>query len=330
MKLSPQARRAFTLVELLVVIAIIGVMVGLLLPAVQAAREAARRMSCSNNMKQVGLALHNYHSAFNQFPYSVGLSGSFTSGTAAPGPGRARNHRGWISMLPFLEQQSLFDMADLNYATGAYVVAPNTIGGPRPGEAGNPNDVVVSTLVQTFLCPSDPNAPEYSSATSPNYSISNGTTTRLGAHTNYDFSTSRQYQQEDNWGQLSTTTRRMFGQNDNSKMRDLTDGSTNTVAVCETIRGTAHNGVSPAWGYARWVGNGIDFAYSSGINWTYHATNVISRAKLAQWGTPGSLHPGGAQITLADASVRFISETVETTIRVRLANIGDGQPVPEF
>jgi len=326
---SFQGRKAFTLVELLVVIAIIGVMVGLLLPAVQAAREAARRMSCSNNMKQLGLGLHNYHSTFNRFPYSVGLSGSITVGTAIPGAGRARNQRGWLAILPFIEQQSLYDLADLKLATGAYVVAPNTVGGPLPGAVGNPNDVVVSTPVETFLCPSDPNETNYNTAGSTNYSIAVGSTTRLGAHTNYDFSSPRISSTDTNWGQR-TGNRHMFGMNDNSRIRDLIDGTSNTVAVCETIRGTAHNGVSPAWGYSRWVGNGIDLTYAAGINDTFHPVNVNTRSRLREWGTAGSLHPGGAQFVLGDASVRFISESTDLVTLQRLSWIADGQVLGEF
>lgn len=149
-------RSGFTLVELLVVIAIIGVMVGLLLPAVQAAREAARRMSCGNNMKQLGLALHNYHDTHQKMVYAALQSGSITVGTAVPGAGRVLNHKGWLSVLPFIEQAPLFDLHDSRLASGAYVRGANTISGPRPGEPGNVNDVVVSSIISAFLCPSDP------------------------------------------------------------------------------------------------------------------------------------------------------------------------------
>ncbi len=331
-----RSRYAFTLVELLVVIAIIGVLVGLLLPAVQAAREAARRMSCSNNLKQVGLALHNYHDTFNKFPYSVMNSGSITSGSASPAPGQTRNHRGWLLVLPFIEQQNLQDQLDLGLATGAYTRGSNTIDGPLPGEPGNANDLVVSTPVETFLCPSDPNPTNYTSTGSSNYSISPGTTTLRGAFTNYDFSIQRTSSSDSNWSDEPFTTRRMFGHNDSSKFRDIVDGTSNTVAVCETLRAT-FNGTSQTWGYAKWVGHGVDLTYSRGINfhlccgWDSPPFERAWRAsQLGDWSSAGSMHPGGAQVTFADGSVHFISETTDLVVLRQLAYIADGEPLGEY
>ncbi|WP_372719062.1 DUF1559 domain-containing protein [Novipirellula sp.] len=334
----PQRRQAFTLVELLVVIAIIGVLVGLLLPAVQAAREAARRMSCSNNMKQIGLGLHNYHSAFNKFPYSAAQAGSITSGTAIPGQTKIRNHRGWMGVLPYIEQQNLYEEMDTSASTGAYVrdSGQSTLSGPKPGEPGNANDVVISTAVQSFLCPSDPNPTHYATTSSTSYSISPGTTSLEGAYTNYEFSIRRTSSTAAKWSQDDLLTRRMFGMDDSSRMRDILDGTSNTVAVCETLRGV-HDGVPQTWGYTKWVGNGVDLAYSLGINnllccaWDsvpFQRTRQASR--LSAWSTAGSVHPGGAQFTLADGSVRFISESTEISILQHLAYIGDGEVIEEF
>ncbi len=327
----------FTLVELLVVIAIIGVLVGLLLPAVQAAREAARRMSCGNNMKQLGLALHNYHDTHQKMVYAVLQSGSVETGTAMPGAGRVMNHKGWLSVLPFIEQQALFDMFDSRLATGAYSRGSNSVAGPRPGEPGNANDVVVSTILNSFLCPSDPNPESYASTGSAHYSISPGTTTLQGSLTNYDFSVSRRSSSTPRWSADNANSRRMFGHNDSSRFRDLLDGTSNTVMIVETIR-LYHDGVTPSWGHVRWVGDGIDLAYGPGINFLgpccgWDATpnaRPMTRNRLAGWGSPGSLHPGGCQITMADGSVRFVSETVDRITRERLAQIGDGQPLGEF
>ncbi len=101
------SRRGFTLVELLVVIAIIGVLVGLLLPAVQAAREAARRMSCGNNFKQIGLAIHNYHSAFKQLPRHQG--GTWTDGNTPTDMNNLMSLSMFVGLMPFLEQQAIWE-----------------------------------------------------------------------------------------------------------------------------------------------------------------------------------------------------------------------------
>ncbi|TWU26592.1 Type II secretion system protein G precursor [Novipirellula galeiformis] len=336
--MSRRSKRGFTLVELLVVIAIIGVLVGLLLPAVQAAREAARRMSCSNNMKQIGLALHNYHSAFKKFPYSAAGFGSMTSGSAVAGLTKVRNHRGWIGLLPYIEQQALYDQTDLSLATGAYErdTSKSTISGPKPGEPGNANDIVVSTVVEAFMCPSDTNPTNYTTTSSPHYSISPGTTTLQGAFTNYDFSVRRASESTPKWSEDSMTSRRMFGIDDWSRMRDLTDGTSNTIAVAETLRSVI-NGVAQTWGYAKWVGSGVDSAWARGINdnaccgWDSPPNSRAQLpSRLGEWSTSGSLHPGGAQFTLADGSVRFLSDSTESTIMLRLGYIADGQVLGEF
>jgi prepilin-type N-terminal cleavage/methylation domain-containing protein len=332
-------RAGFTLVELLVVIAIIGILIALLLPAVQAAREAARRSQCANNMKQLGLALHNYHDAHKVFPYAVSGGGSFTGGSAAPASGRVLNHKGWLLLLPFFEQQALHDQVDFAVATGAYDRGgKGLVGGLAPGAAGNTNDVISGTSVAAFLCPSDGvNPTHYSTTSSPEYSISPGTTTQEGAYTNYDFSVRRVSSSANTWESDSFYTRRMFGPESSSQFRDLLDGSSNVVAVCETLRST-WNGVSQTWAYAKWVGNGVDLAYPYGINFNLCCSwdsppfqrTPVYRHRLGDWSTAGSMHPGGAQFTLGDGSVQFISETTDQAVLNRLAYIGDGEPVGQY
>jgi prepilin-type N-terminal cleavage/methylation domain-containing protein len=336
-----RSRHGFTLIELLVVIAIIAILIALLLPAVQQAREAARRTTCRNNLKQIGIALHNYHDAHQVFPYSVAWSRSCTSGNASVTPrGRSLNHRGWLLLLPFMDQAPLYNQFDFNLgaATAREAGGPPPLG-PAPGEPGNANDLVVSTKVPMFLCPSDDGPEQMTTAGDANYSIAVGSTSLLGAFTNYEFSVRRSSSSCNVWSlEANSTDRRAFGFDACSGIRDLRDGSSNTVLVAETTRRVWNGTYGATWGYSKWVGMGVDLAYPWGINfWNCcgwdsppMARTPVLVGRLGDWGTVGSLHTGGAHVLLGDGAVRFISENIDATTRNRLAFINDGQPVGEF
>jgi len=206
------ARHGFTLVELLVVIAIIGVMVGLLLPAVQAAREAARRMSCSNNLKQLALATHNYESTFKMIPAMMG------SNTYSP---QAR-------ILPFIEQAAMADQIDFSVPL---ILPPLWRGIYNPAVRA-----LVSQPISTFQCPSEAGIPMFAinfadgttgQTAGNNYMFSNGN----GVGTNYD----------DRF-----RTNGMVFENSWTRFRDVTDGTSNTVLMAETVLGDQVIGPSPS------------------------------------------------------------------------------------
>ncbi|SIO10229.1 prepilin-type N-terminal cleavage/methylation domain-containing protein/prepilin-type processing-associated H-X9-DG domain-containing protein [Singulisphaera sp. GP187] len=196
-----QSRCGFTVIELLVVIAIIGLLTALLLPAVQAAREASRRAQCINNLKQLGLAMHGYHAAMNVFPPGM---------TKAPfgGPGDYRAWNGWSAisqMLPGLERADLFNAA--NFSWNPDQAGPNNTGlGPVV------NRTVVATLVGTLLCPSDP----FTGASRMcSYHASLGTTTIRNPK----------------------ETTGLFARYTCYSMAHCTDGASNTIAFSEAIVG---------------------------------------------------------------------------------------------
>lgn len=339
MKLNSR-NNGFTLVELLVVIAIIGILVGLLLPAVQAAREAARRMQCSNNLKQIGLAILNYESAYRAFPM-----GSDSTGFSA----QAR-------LLPFMEQANLHDLID--YRLKPYLGSgPNTF--PNPALVD-----VYPKVIPSYLCPSDPaptilstvvNNQTYTFA-GINYMISNGS----GTGTNYD----------DRF-----PTDGVVFVNSRVRMGDVTDGTSNTVIASETVRGggndltlplgtlpnfqyqymlNASSGISPSgpasggytgssagWpggtvmdpdlgpvvaGHNNWRGGGA--GSGRGYSWVRSLTaNVTTNGYNppnsripdvtmhgAGYFGPRSYHTGGAIALRGDGSVSMLSNSVDTTL----------------
>ncbi|AMV19747.1 DUF1559 domain-containing protein [Planctomyces sp. SH-PL14] len=324
----------FTLIELLVVIAIIAVLVAILLPAVQQAREAARRSQCQNNLKQLGIALHSYHETHFIFPFSSMNPGSCIS-VAAPNTVNSpvRNARGWTMLLPYIDQGALYNQYDHSSPASNHV----RTGSPAvlTGTAVGTNDKVVSVSLPAFLCPSDPGDRFYRSTTSADYSIasSGANAAYLGAKTSYEFNVVGTSSNCTDWMNVASTSRRMFGINSSARIGDVKDGMSNSVAVCETTL-DIRDGVTGTWGYAKWVGQGVDLARAANINnwdccaWTPPITQIPLR--LGTWSAPGSVHAGGMNVLMGDGAVRFLTENLDNTARGRLGTISDGQLLGDF
>ena len=332
--MNSRGKRGFTLVELLVVIAIIGILIALLLPAVQAAREAARRSHCTNNIKQLGLALHNYHSAHNCFP-----PGGVSYGHAwGPGPNdpSIHNANGLVLMLPFAEMKPLYDQFNHRFAVCDYL---RNNGSGVLADGGNkatyvlPNAQLTTQVLPIFTCPSDNGDPLLYDW--DGYRPYPGL---RGAKTNYDFSQSANYNGVFNswrdygngWGPWSW--RRLFGENSRSGFKDMVDGSSNTVAMAERLHNVV-DGQCAAWGYRGWatsldIGNPAYNGRSPINNWDCGGIRgcwwpgaVDEPGTLAEWNYPGSMHPGGCNVLLGDGSVRFVSETTAMEILGAIASI---------
>jgi len=321
-------RRAFTLIELLVVIAIIAILVALLLPAVQQAREAARRAECKSKLKQIGIALHNYHDVHSVFPpgdinpnRSCGVTRSCGTGVnAVPPGGQVKNHTVHIMLLPYVDQASLYEELDLDIATGPAAHSLNTLGiagGTAPGTPIPGNSALIATVIPGFLCPSDPSGNVPVSVGDANHYHTGGpvgTTNYLpcGGRRGWGDSQSFSYGFTRTWNSwmpdgsdtlvLDTGT---FGHNGAARIAQITDGSSNTVAFGEA-RQDASNGNNSftdrpgiesshraAWGAYTWVSNFIHVEPQRDANHNNHARYHINgpRDIIGRPGASGGTYP---------------------------------------
>jgi prepilin-type N-terminal cleavage/methylation domain-containing protein len=307
-------RRAFTLIELLVVIAIIAVLIALLLPAVQQAREAARRSQCKNNLKQIGLAQHNYHDTYKMFTPSAVNPGTVGAASFVP-PGQVRNFTGYLYMLPGLDQAPLFGQINFNVATGK--ADWNGVGG------GADQTVLANIKLPVLQCPSDPDFDNPHNYPSQNmYTITGAQRVSYGfvaETTEYDGMAGYKP-----WPQNTNLTRAAFGFNGGSNLRDFRDGSSNTFLLIETPLQKEVDAFGPflqAWTHTHFI-----IPSGFGINrWSV----LTPRRLVYAWGA-GSAHTGGCQAVMGDGSVRFISENINSNTVIALVSVGGGEIVGDF
>lgn len=311
-KIRIKPTRGFTLIELLVVIAIIAILIALLLPAVQQAREAARRSQCKNNMKQIGLAMHNYHDAYNTFPPGYITKTPCSSATVWSGCNQGElGVYGWgASVLPYIDQAPLYNILNMGSVTLDQNLANATV------------RQALQSPIPVFLCPSDPgpNLNDYTSASNNyNFNVTDGTNAYQIARSDYvmmanawDSTTppvyATQYGPAHGVGYANSSVR----------FRDITDGSSNTILVGErayvykgankiggaNVIGFSGSNNTQSSSYAR-KGNGMAV-----IGLTYNGINAVAGAEHDVRGF-SSNHVGGAHFVFCDGSVHFLSENID-------------------
>ncbi len=302
-------RTAFTLIELLVVIAVIGILVGLLLPAVQAAREAARRMSCSNNLKQLVLGMHNYESVYKQLPPG------YLHKPGPIGPLQEANHMGfsWGSMiLPQLEQPGLFDQFDFDRPIFDLV-----------------NLAARETPLATFLCPSD----IYSDRS---YVIRDDTVTPVERYAAASYAA--------NWGPSTPSVNLddkplesagVFYRNSRMRFRDILDGLSNTLALGERTNGPLPLSTPSPGGHTK-----FETAWSAAVRdvddvWDDHGHMVLFETQFLPNEIDGddkglsAPHAGLCQFAICDGSVQAISDQIDEVVYNALATRGGKEVTKE-
>ena len=305
-------RQAFTLVELLVVIAIIGILIAMLLPAVQAAREAARRMQCAGNFKQVGIALHNYHSALNHFPPGVTWDWSVS-------------YYGWswsVYILPYLEQDIL--EASINFDVTVYA---NT--GSRE---------IAAHSIDVYNCPSDPKAGTWCE-------WSGGFNQGPGVNDDFRVTSIAGVADSDLWQRNAAqgeNSNGIFFANKNMTIAEITDGTSNTLCIGEVTGARGIRGGVDAWYQHSWFtynchatnrvindpvtlpggrNDSTDPIGGTGGNTSLAVATLFNDLGFSSW------HPGGCHFGMADGSARFFTEDVDHDVLRFLATRAGGEAV---
>lgn len=322
-----RSRRGFTLIELLVVIAIIAILIALLLPAVQQAREAARRSSCKNNMKQLGVALHNYHEIHNVFPPAAF---PFRRLDFSSSDERCEEYGpSWMVMiLPMMEQQNVYKLWRFDF------------------QAQAPENLAArSTFIDSYTCPSD----IFAKSGNP-WTRCNGNWARTSYAANGGRLVGGTRMRQWHWSRLELNRKGLMGTNGAASISDVQDGTSNTAACWEVAAGfqgdargtwalgrggTATTGgcdrQGDCWGIndgLRSAGNPDDVRHCNEPGGNNHILDCWGGGD-GQHG-PKSYHVGGCHLLLADGSARFVNETIHFNIHRRLNGIADGEILSEY
>ena len=307
-------RRGFTLIELLVVIAIIAVLIALLLPAVQQAREAARRTQCKNNLKQIGLAMHNYHDSHNQFPV-----------------GSLYNHNWRVSVLPMMDQAAAYNK--LSFENGGFSGGTTDVNTP----------VLKGWKLAAFVCPSSPLQPNQNlfGWNPNNYQVHHYAAVGGAYNTPYGNCLNWYGVMCDN-GPLEVNVKH--------GLSDITDGSSNVMIVAEQSNKVAWSG-SPDWNFpdgktqgpsgfgGGWGGPGDVESSTNEYNSGVSGMSVVQSGPNASCGdffacavvyiasnNLASAHTGGIHVLMGDGAVRFVSDNIDLTLFKFLAMRADNNP----
>ena len=330
------SRRGFTLIELLVVIAIIAVLIGLLLPAVQAAREAARRMQCTNNLKQVGLAMHNYHSAFDSFPPTGGIDINGNTGGSGKVPQTASVHMRLLNYLEHIDVYNAYNFKLGDVLNNSAVAAQTT---------------VMSTNIPGYLCPSDANP-------GTSGTLAGGFTSQV---TNINYAINAGNNRQNVGGRVNGISWWLGGNATYGGLTTLAtiiDGTSNTAGLSEWVKGKSGAmgpGNNLVYSIGSLVNGGGQADYNAcvasttplwdnkGEYWTLQDTgrggpyyHVMTPNKAAcSVGQPfgvadsfigvSSMHPGGVNVVMMDGSVRFLKDAVNLTTWLALGSRAGGE-----
>ncbi|WP_339726882.1 DUF1559 domain-containing protein [uncultured Gimesia sp.] len=314
--------RGFTLIELLVVISIIAILIALLLPAVQQAREAARRSTCKNNLKQIGLAIHNYHDSHSIFPPGDINAGAINSGNWV-GTNLVRNHTMYMMILPFLDQANIYNSINFEAATGVCDV---------DGKGGGGSQISATDhMIIVFRCPSDPGMTDQTKdpytksgtghyACNKNHRVSYGIVSNtIENRINTTYTGTYVVASDPN----ANARKSAWGHNGAARFRDITDGSSNCIIMLETPIQKSSNDYGPFWSQYNHT-NWITPSYGN------YGINGYPASKYVYAFGAGSLHVGGAHALRGDGSVKFLSENLDLNTLKNLVTIKGGEVIGEY